>query len=155
MIINVLTDNSNRATSDVKSTVSKRNGKIAESGSVLFMYDLKGKIEVPVEKLDEEALLEAAIEAGLDDYEVAEEQASGDGDEDAPVTVIYTDPKEGSLMLDAVHSLGYTEGVKLSLVHLSKAPVECSDEEFEKNMNIIDALEALDDVDSVEHNMSN
>ena len=43
----------------------------------------------------------------------------------------------------------------MGLVYVSKAPVECSDEEFEKNMEIIDALEELDDVDSVEHNMSN
>ena len=151
MIIKVLTDNPNRAAADVKAAVGKRNGKIAESGSVLFMYDLKGKVEVPVAELDEEALLEAAIECGIDDYEVA----SGDGDGDEPTTLIFTDPKEGSLMLDAVHSLGHNEGVKLSLEHVSKAPVECTDDDFEKNMGIIDALEALDDVDLVEHNMSN
>ena len=62
-VINVLSDNSNRSTADVKSTVGKLNGKMAESGSVLFMYDRKGKIEVPV-VLDEEELLEAAIGAG-------------------------------------------------------------------------------------------
>ena len=66
-VINVSTDNNNRATADVKSTVNKRQGKMAESGSVLFMYDRRGKIEVPAE-LDEEAVLEAAIDAGCDDY---------------------------------------------------------------------------------------
>ena len=69
MVINVLSDNANRATADVKSTVNKRNGKIAEQGSVLFMYDRKGKVEVPA-VVDEEALLDAAIEAGIDDFEV-------------------------------------------------------------------------------------
>ena len=58
-------------------------------------------------------------------------------------------------MLEAVKGLGFEEGVKMSLVYLTKAPVEVSDEDFENNMNIIDALEELDDVDSVEHNMSN
>jgi transcriptional/translational regulatory protein YebC/TACO1 len=58
-------------------------------------------------------------------------------------------------MLEAVQTLGFEDGLKLSLVHVSKAPVECSDEDFEKNMSIIDALEELDDVDSVEHNMDN
>lgn len=53
-----------------------------------------------------------------------------------------------------MRSLGY-EDVKVSLAWVSKAPVEVSDEDFEKNMDIIDALEELDDVDSVEHNMSN
>lgn len=148
MIINVLSDNSNRASSDVKSTVNKRKGKIAESGSVLFMYDRKGKLEVPTESLDEEALLEAAIGAGVDDYEVVE------GDEPGTV-VVYTDPKEASMMLEAVQTLGFEEGLKISLVHVTKAPVECSEEEFEKNMDIIESLEDLDDVDSVEHNMSN
>jgi transcriptional/translational regulatory protein YebC/TACO1 len=43
----------------------------------------------------------------------------------------------------------------MSLVYVSKAPVECDDKDFDKNMDIVDALEALDDVDSVQHNMSN
>lgn len=70
-VINVLSDNANRANADVKSTVNKRNAKIAESGSVLFMYDRKGKVEVPV-ALDEEVLLDAAIEAGVDDFVLEE-----------------------------------------------------------------------------------
>jgi transcriptional/translational regulatory protein YebC/TACO1 len=57
-------------------------------------------------------------------------------------------------MADAVRSLGH-ENMKVGLVWVSKAPVEVPDEDFEKNMEIIDALEELDDVDSVEHNMSN
>jgi hypothetical protein len=69
LVINCLSDNANRCSSDVKMTVNKRNGKIAESGSVLFMYDRKGMIEVPV-VLDEEALLDVAIEAGIDDFEL-------------------------------------------------------------------------------------
>jgi YebC/PmpR family DNA-binding regulatory protein len=146
MIINVLTDNPNRATADVKSTVNKRQGKIAESGSVVFMYDRKGKIEVNSE-LDEEKVLEAAIEFGCDDYELAPGDVPGS-------TIVYTDPKEVALMVDAIVSLGY-EDVKMSLVYVSKAPVECTEADFEKNMEIIEALEDLDDVDSVEHNMSN
>ena len=147
-VINVLTDNNNRATSDVRSAVNRREGKMAESGSVLFMYDRKGMIEVSAD-LDEEALLEAAIEAGCDDMEMVAGDVEG-------TTVIYTGPKEASLMLDAIKSLGIAEdSLKLSLVHVSKAPVECDNKDFEKNMEIIEALEDLDDVDSVEHNMSN
>ncbi|GKY95519.1 hypothetical protein MPSEU_000513600 [Mayamaea pseudoterrestris] len=145
MIINVLTDNNNRASSDVRSTVQKRDGKMAESGSVLFMYDKRGLIQIPA-LVDEDVLLEAAIEAGCDDYEMTVE-----GD----MTLLSTDPKELSLMMDAVKSLGFEEGVSMRLGHTSKAPVDVSDEDFEKNMQIIDALEDLDDVDSVEHNMSN
>ena len=68
-VINVLTDNNNRASADVKSAVGKRNGKMAESGSVLFMYDRKGKIEVP-DVLDEEEVMMGAIDAGVDDMEL-------------------------------------------------------------------------------------
>lgn len=147
LVINCLSDNANRCTADVKSTVNKRGGKIAEQGSVLFMYDRKGKVEIPA-VVDEEELLMAAIDAGCDDMELVE------GDEEG-TSVVYTDPKETNAMMDAVKSLGFEENVKMGLVYVSKAPVECSDEEFEKNMEIIDALEELDDVDSVEHNMSN
>lgn len=143
-VINVLSDNANRATSDVKSTVNKRQAKIAEQGSVLFMYDRKGKCEVNA-VLDEEALLEAAIEQGCEDMELVA------GDEEGS-SIVFTDPKQTGMMAEAIRSLGHDE-VKSSLVYVSKAPVEVSDEDFEKNMEIVDALEELDDVDSVEHNM--
>ncbi|KAL7466590.1 hypothetical protein ACHAXS_006885 [Conticribra weissflogii] len=144
-IINVLSDNANRSTADVRSAVVKKQGKMAEQGSVLFMYDLKGKIEIP-SVVDEEELLMAAIEAEIDDVELVE------GDEEG-TSVVYTDPKETGAMFDAVKGMGLE--AKMSLAHVSKAPVECTEEDFEKNMAIIDALEDLDDVDSVEHNMSN
>lgn len=144
-VINVLTDNNNRASSDVRSCVNKREGKIAEPGSVLFMYDRKGKIEVNA-VLDEEAVLEAAIGAGCDDYEL-------DVSDDS--TVVYTSPTDTSIMMEAIKGMGYEEGIKMELVYISKAPVEVSDSDFEKNMQIIEALEDLDDVDRVEHNMSN
>jgi transcriptional/translational regulatory protein YebC/TACO1 len=119
----VLSDNPNRANADIKSTVNKRQAKIAEQGSVLFMYDRKGKVEVSAE-VDEEKLLDAAIEADIDDYLL-------EGGDEEGTSVVYVEPTN------------------------SKAPIECNDEDFEKNMAIIEALEELDDVDSVEHNMSN
>jgi YebC/PmpR family DNA-binding regulatory protein len=146
-IINVLSDNANRCTADVRSTVNKLKGKMAESGSVMFMYDLKGKVEV-ASVVDEEELMMAAIDAGVDDMELVE------GDEEG-TSIIYTDPKETAALFEAIKAMGLEEGSKMSLSYVSKAPVECSDEEFEKNMAIVDALEELDDVDSVEHNMSN
>jgi YebC/PmpR family DNA-binding regulatory protein len=150
-VINVLTDNNNRATSDVKSTVNKRNGKIAEQGSVVFMYDRKGKIELKGESvLTEEQLLDVAIEAGVDDFTVEAGDESGS-------TIVLVEPTDCATMLDAIKEAGLCkeDGAKMSLAWISKAPVECSDEDFEKNMEIIEALEELDDVDSVEHNMSN
>jgi len=146
IIANVLSDNANRSNADVKVAINKNNGKLAESGSVLFMYDLRGKIEIP-SVVDEEELLMAAIDNDVDDMDFLE------ADEDG-TSIVYTDPKETGAMFEAVKSLGI-EDAKMSLVHVSKAPVECTEEDFENNMVIIDALEELDDVDSVEHNMSN
>lgn len=147
LIVNVLSDNANRANANVKVAISKNNGKLAESGSVLFMYDFKGKIAIP-SVVDEEELLMAAIDADVDDMDLV------DGDEEG-TSIVYTDPKETAAMFEAVRAMGLEEGATMSLSHVSKAPVECSEEDFEKNMAIIDALEELEDVDSVEHNMSN
>jgi len=124
---------------------------MAESGSVLFMYDRKGIITVPSSTpIQEEQLLDAAIEQGVEnDYTIEH------GDEENTWDV-YTDPKETGAMMEAMKSLGYeADKLKMTLRYISKAPVEVSDADFDKNMAIIDALEELDDVDSVEHNMSN
>ena len=110
------------------------------------MYDRKGKVEVP-SVVDEEALLDAAIENDIDDFLLEE------GDEEG-TSIVYVEPTDSAVMFDTVKGMGFEEA-KMSLAWVSKAPVECSEEEFEKNMSIIEALEELDDVDSVEHNMSN
>ena len=144
-VVNVLSDNANRASAEVKNVINKKNAKLAEPGSVLFMYDKKSCLEVSA-VLDEEALLEAAIEAGVDDFELAEGDTEG-------TSIVYVEPKESSSMKEALEAMGHEP--KIELVYVSKAPVECTDEDFEKNMDIVDALEELDDVDSVEHNMSN
>merc|ERR1712174_86531 len=81
-IINVLSDNANRASADVKSAVGKRNGKMAEQGSVLFLYDRKGKIEVNG-AVNEWELMDAAIDKGCDDLEVLEGDLEG-------TTIIYS-----------------------------------------------------------------
>jgi len=145
-IIHVLTDNSNRSNADIRIAVNKNDGKMAEQGSVSFMYDRKGKVTVSGE-VDEEELFEPAIEAGCDDLEIAEGEEEG-------TTIVYANPTELSLMNDALATIG-KEVIKSELVYVSKAPIECSDDDFEKNMIIIDALEDVDDVDFVEHNMSN
>ena len=152
MVINVLTDNDNRANEKVRVAVNKNNGKMAEQGSVLFMYDRKGKLEVPSDVvIDEEVLLEAAIEFDIDDFELIPSE-----NDDEP-NIVYVEPKDTNNMFEALKSLECTKDkeMKMELVYVSKAPVEVSDSDFEANMKIIDALEDLDDVDSVEHNMSN
>jgi transcriptional/translational regulatory protein YebC/TACO1 len=157
MVINVLTDNDNRANADVRVAVNKNGGKMAEQGSVLFMYDRKGKLEVPNGiTVDEEVLLEAAIDFDVEDFELL--QAEDDDDEEtAEPTIVYVEPKDTNSMLEALKSMDALKDaeLKMELCYVTKAPVEVEDADFEINMAIIDALEELDDVDSVEHNISN
>lgn len=76
-----------------------------------------------------------------------------EGDEDGS-SVILVDPSDCAAMFDVVKNMGH-EKAKMLLTWITKAPVECNEEDFEMNMDIIEALEDLDDVDSVDHNMSN
>ena len=67
IIIEALTDNRNRTSADVRATFSKYGGQMGETGSVSFMFDHVGVIAYPKEKGSEDAMLEAALEAGADE----------------------------------------------------------------------------------------
>ena len=66
LIVEVTTDNKNRSASEVRSTMSKNGGNLAGVGAVSFQFDRKGQFIIEAEKIDEEALMEIAIEAGSD-----------------------------------------------------------------------------------------
>jgi YebC/PmpR family DNA-binding regulatory protein len=157
-VINVLTDNGNRAAADVKSTVKKNDGKVAQSGSVLFSYDKKGCLK-GTGKCSEEQLLEVAIDAGCDDMEFlpysSEDDDKDDDDEEVDGGgIVYVAPGDLSRMKEAMKAVLKLDPIT-SFVHVPKAPVMLSDVDYEANLLLIEALEALDDVDSVEHNMLN
>ena len=73
VIVEALTDNRNRAASEVRTIFSKNGGNLGETGSVSFMFDLVGYIEYPASVGSEDELLEAAIEAGADDVQSNDE----------------------------------------------------------------------------------
>lgn len=138
LIIEALTDNRNRTASDVKSTITKHGGAIAEPGSVSYMFDRVGLIEFHDSKISDEAMLEAAIEAG------ANECISEDGNHE-----IYCDS-------DALHEVNDFLSKKFgdpnaAAMHWKpKNIVELTDiEKTEKLLKLIDALEEFDDVQSV------
>ncbi|MDP9480983.1 MAG: YebC/PmpR family DNA-binding transcriptional regulator, partial [Actinomycetota bacterium] len=72
VLVDVLTDNRNRAASDVRYIFSKNGGKLGTSGSVAYLFDRKGVILVPKDSVDEDELMEAALEAGAEDVEEQE-----------------------------------------------------------------------------------
>ena len=69
VLVDVLTDNRNRAASDVRYVFSKNGGKLSTSGSVAYLFERKGVILVPKDSTDEDELMEVALEAGAEDVE--------------------------------------------------------------------------------------
>src|SRR5438876_7990083 len=67
VIVEALTDNRNRAASDIRSYFTKSGGNLGETGSVAFMFDRLGVIEYDASAASDDAMLDAAIEAGADD----------------------------------------------------------------------------------------
>ena len=72
VMVEVLTDNRNRAASDVRYIFSKNGGKLGTSGSVSYLFERKGVLLVPENEVDEDELMELALEAGAEDVEPME-----------------------------------------------------------------------------------
>ncbi|MDR1300471.1 MAG: YebC/PmpR family DNA-binding transcriptional regulator [Candidatus Nomurabacteria bacterium] len=138
IIIETATDNRNRTFPDVRSTLNKNGGNIAESGSVMFNFDRKGVIQVAA--VGEDALL-AILEAG------AEDAVEEDGE-----MVVYTGAKELAAVREKIIAAGLT--VKdFGLEYVPKNQVAISDEATAgKLLKLLDALDELDDVVGVHTN---
>jgi len=140
IIVEAMTDNRNRTASNVRSTFAKNGGNLGETGSVSFMFERKGEIVYPASAGDDEAVFEAAIEAGAEDVESSE-----DGH------IVYcadTDLNEVSSALEA--SLGESESTKL--IWKPSTTTELGLEDMQKLMKLVDALEDDDDVQNVTTN---
>ena len=138
LLVECVTDNTNRTVSEVRSIFNKRGGKMGEPGSVAWMFESKGKITVPRDTIDFDALFEAAVEAGADDVE--------DGGEQWVVMTARED-------LYAVEAALEQAGVKVDEAVLTQVPsttVELtSADKAGKVMRLVDALEESDDVQNV------
>lgn len=141
-VIDIMTDNKNRVSSDMRIATNKRGGTIASPGSVTFNFERKGMIQVPG-KVSEDELFLVATEAGAEDFEVIEEGY-----------LIITDPSELYSVKDAMVKLGVECG-EASLDMIPKSFVSCDEEATKANLALIEWLEQLDDVDTVYHNMQN
>lgn len=152
LLVNVLTDNDNRAAADVNLVAKKQNLKAASAGSALFNFERKSRLDVS-KALEEDALMEMCLELGVDDYDLRTEvngcplNPSEEGK-----CVVYVQGSDMAVLRDHLRSLGMD--VDTSIAAVPKAGfMSVSDEDFDLNMAAIDAFEALDDVDSVEHNV--
>lgn len=137
IIIEVATDNKNRTLPDVRNTLNKNGGRIADSGSVMFQFERKGVIVISDK--GEEALM-AALEAGVED--ASEEE---DGIE------IYTAASDLMKVRQALIDAGMTvTSAELQYVASNLVPVD--GENAEKLEKLLDALDDLDDVTAVHTN---
>jgi YebC/PmpR family DNA-binding regulatory protein len=137
IIVEALTDNRNRAASDVRSTFTKRGGNLAETGAVAFLFDRVGVIEYDADVASADAMLEAAIEAG------AEDVISNPGGHE-----IYTTQESLSDVTKALEAK-FGEPRKAALTWKPQNTVTVDDEKGEQLLGLIEALEELDDVQNV------
>jgi YebC/PmpR family DNA-binding regulatory protein len=141
IIAEVMTDNKNRIASDMRIATNKKGGSIANPGSVAFNFDRKGVIQVLKKNALEEELFLAATEAGAEDFDITEDSF-----------IITTSPDQLFQVKEKIDQLGIKcEEAELQMI--PKVYVECDSETQKLNLDLIEYLEALEDVDSVYHNM--
>jgi YebC/PmpR family DNA-binding regulatory protein len=140
VIVEVLTDNRNRAASNVRSIFSKNGGNLGETGSVSFMFDRMGQIVYPAAAGSEDKVMEAAIEAGAEDVESDEETHT-----------IFTAFEQLSEVAQALEqSLG--EPKSTGIVWRPKSLTPVTGDGAATLMKLIEALEDDDDVQNVYSN---
>ena len=137
VIVEALTDNRNRAASDIRSFFTKSGGNLGETGSVSFMFDRTGVIEYDRSVADDDAVLDAAIEAGADDV-----ISSEGGHEIYASTEGYRDVAKA---LEAK----FGEPRKAALIWKPQNTVAVDDETGEKLLKLMDLLNEHDDVQNV------
>jgi YebC/PmpR family DNA-binding regulatory protein len=137
LIVEVLTDNRNRAAANVRTIFGKNGGNMGDAGSVAFMFDRRGEIVYPLAAASEDAVMEAAIDAGAQDVE---------SDEEAHVILTAFGDMAG--VADALESaLGPAQSTALIWKAKSVLPVGAG--EAASLAKLVAALEDDDDVQSV------
>ena len=141
VIVETLTDNRNRTAGEMRHYFDKCGGNLGQSGSVMFMFDRRGQIVIEAEGLDEDTVMEAALEAGAEDFNF-------DGD----VFEIDTDPNEMGKVRDALEEKGYSF-LSAEVAYVPQTTTVIDDPEAaEKMEKLIDMLEENDDVQEIWHN---
>lgn len=141
LLVQILTDNKNRAASDMRIATNKRGGTIATPGSVAFLFDRKGIIEVNKQGVNEETLFLDATDAGAEDFETTDD-----------FFLVTTEPTSLYAIKDQLTEKGYTVA-SAEWEMIPKSFVSCNAENVTANTALIDWLDALEDVDEVYHNM--
>ena len=141
VMVECLTDNRNRTVAEVRHAFSKCGGNLGTDGSVAYLFTKKGVLTFVGD--DEDALMDAALEAGADDV-VTEEDGTIE---------VYTTPNDFGTVLDGLEAAGFKpESAEVTMIPSTEAELDA--ETAPKLMRLIDMLEDLDDVQEVYHNGS-
>ncbi|MEB3212087.1 MAG: YebC/PmpR family DNA-binding transcriptional regulator [Leptolyngbyaceae bacterium] len=146
ILIEALTDNRNRTAADLRAAFSKNGGNLGETGCVSWMFEQKGVVTLRG-KIDEDDLLETSADAGAESYELIE--ASEDEDEGAKV---FTSVSQLEALVNGLTKAGYTIE-QSELRWIPSNTIDVTDTEHARTLlKLMDALEDLDDIQSVTAN---
>jgi YebC/PmpR family DNA-binding regulatory protein len=140
MIIDVLTDNRNRTTAEVRHALTKHGGSLGETNSVAWNFDTRGVIRVDGERCDEDTVMNAALEAGAEDVEESEGSYE-----------VYTAPAELAAVSEALRE-GNLPIVSAAVEKVPKTLVKLDGDEARRMLRLMEMIEDLDDVQSVSAN---
>jgi YebC/PmpR family DNA-binding regulatory protein len=141
ILVEVLTDNKNRAAANVRNLFSKNGGNLGATGSVSYMFARKGVIEYDAEVTSEDEIMEVALEAG------AEDVANEDG-----VITVTTDPVDFETTLEALQAKGFESvSAEVSMVPDTYSTLDA--ETTRKVLRLVDKLEEDEDVQNVYSNI--
>lgn len=143
MMIDVVTDNRNRAIAAVRHALSRAGGSIANPGAVAWQFDRKGAIHVPAD-VDFDALFEAAVEAGAEDI------VQGEGEDDH---IVYTDPTDLHVVSTYLKETANIEVTEANLVLVPQNELALDEKNAVQVLKLISNLEELDDVNQVFSNL--
>ena len=137
LMVELVTDNKNRTVAELRHILDRNNGKLAEAGSVAWMFQKKGSIEVPKTAVKEDDLLTIILDAGADDMRAEED---------------YYDVTTSSETFEAVKKAIEDKGIKItnaSLLMLPQNTVRVEGKEAEQVLKLMEALEEHEDVQNV------
>ncbi len=142
VLVDMLTDNRNRAASGVRYIFSKNGGKLGENGSVSYLFDRKGIIHVQKALVDEDEFLEVALEAGAEDVETMDEDFR-----------VITTPENFTDVRGTLEDAG----VEMENAEITMEPqnsIDLDSSTARQTLRLIDALEENDDVQEVHANFN-
>ena len=137
ILVNLMTDNKNRTMAELRHAFTKYNGNIGTTGCVAWMFDKKGLISFDKDKVDEEKLMEVALDAGAEDI----------SDEDSTLEVI-TNPNDFEKVKEAIDKSGI-QYIFAKVTMVPQNTVKLEEKEAEQALKLVEALEDSDDVQNV------